>query len=781
MKFFFPFLLVIFFNLSLNAQLTVTSGLTPAQYVDALVGSGVSYSNVSYTGDANSIGIFATGATPTNLGLDSGLIMSSGYVNASGGQPAIGSPVSNFASSMTTGGSDPQLQALIPGYTINDATYIEFDFIPESDTISFRYVFGSEEYPEWVGSSFNDVFGFFISGPNPGGGSYTNENIARIPGTTLPVTIDNINSGSYSTYYIDNEGINGQTIVYDGFTTVLTAWLVVTPCVQYHIKLAVGDAGDQSYDSGVFLKANSFSSPTITASTQYVNDTVIGNFAMEAGCNDVILCFSLANPATSNFWVNYSLAGSATNGVDFPTIPDSLLIPTGSDSSCMVISPYADGLSEGIEDLIIILENQMGCSQTTDTIIIQIMDYDFMNLTMAPDTTICGDSAFINAFPSMGFPPYNYSWDNGLPALASHFVAPATTTTYTVTVTDYCNQDITGDVTITVGNGFAEAGPDVELCNGESTTLSANSGLHYLWNTGDTTQSITITPSSTEQYSVTVTNICMGSDSVLVTVNPLPIVSADVNPDTICVGEEVELSALGADMYTWNSHPTDVSLSQDPLQPNDLLFVTPGSNVTYYVTGTDINGCTGSAEADLVVSPIPVADFFTQPPIASSFDPYFQFYDNSLGNPVIWQWILEDGSMYNTSQFEHTFPKDQYGNYEVYLYVENSFGCSDTIVSYVTVRPDYTLYIPNAFTPNKPDGHNDKFHISGINLPDKDFSIRIYNRFGALVYASSNPAFEWDGKMNGNLLPQGTYVYRLYYRDTDGNDHAILGNITLIH
>ncbi len=205
------------------------------------------------------------------------------------------------------------------------------------------------------------------------------------------------------------------------------------------------------------------------------------------------------------------------------------------------------------------------------------------------------------------------------------------------------------------------------------------------------------------------------------------------------------------------------------------------ANVTYSVTGTDVNGCTGSSEVSVVVSPIPVADFFTQPPVASSFDPLFHFYDNSLGNPIIWEWILEDGSTYNTPEFIHQFEPDEYGEYEVYLYVENSFGCSDTILGSVLVKPDYTLYIPNAFTPYYPDGHNDKFHISGINLPSDEFSIRIYNRYGSLVFASTNPAFEWDGKMNGKILPLGTYVYRLYFKDTDGNDHVILGNISLIH
>ena len=103
---------------------------------------------------------------------------------------------------------------------------------------------------------YNDVFGFFVSGPNPAGGNYTNYNVARIPGTAVPVTIDNVNSGSYSSYYVNNG--TGLTVVYDGFTTVLTAWCLVTPCNQYHIKIAIGDAGDGAYDSGVFLEENSF-------------------------------------------------------------------------------------------------------------------------------------------------------------------------------------------------------------------------------------------------------------------------------------------------------------------------------------------------------------------------------------------------------------------------------------------------------------------------------------------------------------------------------------------
>ncbi|MFA5783016.1 MAG: choice-of-anchor L domain-containing protein, partial [Bacteroidales bacterium] len=311
------------------AQLTVGTSMTPQQLVqNVLVGSGVTVSNVTYSGVAASKGNFTTGASPTNLGISNGIIISTGVVDGSLSQPLIGSASSNFASSINGTGSDPDLAALIPGYTINDAAVLEFDFIPLSDTIKFKYVFASEEYPEYVCSEFNDVFGFFISGPDPAGGNYTNKNIALIPNTTLPVAINTVNNGTaggfydptdcislaYSTYYIDNEALNGMTIVFDGFTTVLTAWCKVVPCVTYHIKIAIGDAGDEVLDSAVFLEANSFSSSAVAVGTTFT--TNLDTMAIE-GCNDAIISFVLNTPATSPYTINYTIGGTATNGVDY--------------------------------------------------------------------------------------------------------------------------------------------------------------------------------------------------------------------------------------------------------------------------------------------------------------------------------------------------------------------------------------------------------------------------------------------------------------------------------
>ncbi len=275
------------------SQIIITpgTGMTPTQLVqNILVGNGVTVSNVTFNGQAgptasNQIGSFvSTGVT--NLGFASGLLLSSGGVagmlgpNNSGGltTPITGTSLTN----------DPQLQSLAPGSNMNDCAVLEFDFIPISDTIKFRFVFGSEEYMEYVNTSYNDVFGFFISGANPNGPAYVNKNIALIPNTTMPITIDNVNANVNAQYYISNPSTGA--IQFDGFTVVLTAKIKVVPCTQYHLKLAVADRGDFSLDSGVFLEANSLSTNAVSVNTTYTNMSAIPK-AIEC-CNNAKIEFN---------------------------------------------------------------------------------------------------------------------------------------------------------------------------------------------------------------------------------------------------------------------------------------------------------------------------------------------------------------------------------------------------------------------------------------------------------------------------------------------------------
>ena len=247
----------------MQAQLIVTdassmNGWTADSLVrNILLDNGVTISDARFNGstgvvNCNSIGKFETGSTPTNLGMESGLIIASGGVSV-----AVGPNNSDGLNVATTCGSysDPQLSAIATGTTY-DVAVLEFDFVPWDDTLTFSFVFGSEEYLEYVNSQYNDVFGFFVDGANPNGGVYNHQNMALIPGTNEVVSINTVHSTYNSQYYINNAG--GATIQFDGFTTLLEVCFAVVPMTTYHIKLAICDVSDHKLDSGVFLEAHSF-------------------------------------------------------------------------------------------------------------------------------------------------------------------------------------------------------------------------------------------------------------------------------------------------------------------------------------------------------------------------------------------------------------------------------------------------------------------------------------------------------------------------------------------
>jgi len=240
--------------------------------VDSFILSGVTANNILYTGDTNAIGCFSHGSS-TNLGLNAGIVLTTGIVN---GMPPIGDTVWHFSSNSNGQPGDTLLESILSGYPTYDAAVLEFDLVPTGNVLEFQYVFASEEYPEFVNTPGNDIFGFFISGINPEGGSYVNENIALIPGSNSVVCIDNVNAGLNSSYFVDNETLQGLTIVFDGFTTVLTAQAYVVPDSTYHLKMAIADRGDDFFDSGIFLNTQSLKSYTITN----VNEKNIPNFSI---------------------------------------------------------------------------------------------------------------------------------------------------------------------------------------------------------------------------------------------------------------------------------------------------------------------------------------------------------------------------------------------------------------------------------------------------------------------------------------------------------------------
>lgn len=209
-----------------------------------LVAGDIEISNVTFTGNAAQAGSFT--GMGAGLGIDSGVVLSTGPVV--GADSALFGPNAGNASNHLGSAGDDDLSGLVEGLKTYDAGVLEFDFVPNGSMITFSYVFGSEEYNEYVGDEFNDVFAFYVNG----------ENYATIDGAngTVPVAINNVNNDLNADFYIDNTGGAKDTGL-DGLTTVLSFSAPVKPNETNHLKLAIADASDSALDSLVAIQAGS--------------------------------------------------------------------------------------------------------------------------------------------------------------------------------------------------------------------------------------------------------------------------------------------------------------------------------------------------------------------------------------------------------------------------------------------------------------------------------------------------------------------------------------------
>ncbi len=480
--------------------------------------------------------------------------------------------------------------------------------------VQFNYVFGSEEYCEYVGSNFNDVFGFFISGPGITG----NQNIALIPSTTTPVAINNVNHITNSAYYINNNtnnpcqaygAFNLAECALDGWTTVFTAVAQLTPCSTYHIKLALADIADGALMSAVFLQANSFEAGGVVKALPVYPAGL--NYAVEGCGNGFIRFVRGGGDINVPLEINYTISpnSTATPGLDYEPLPINIVIPAGQSEILIPITVFADLLVEGQETIIITLSNPCSCTQQAVTFVIE--DKPPLEIDM-DDATLCGNGG-VTLSPNIispGLAPLTYSWSN-MATTPSINVNTAGINTYTVTVTDACGTTATASATTTIepaptatlsGSGIFCAGAsgsvnltitltgngpwDVQINENGSTTMQTFTSSPVTYTVTD--------PGNYSLVSVSSAGGCTGTVSGTVTLTEITVNLSATPNDPPCFGGNgsVVASASGGSNFTyvWNTSASGATLSG----------VGPG---TYTVTATNSQGCTAEETVTITEPP----------------------------------------------------------------------------------------------------------------------------------------------------------------------------------
>jgi len=459
-------------------QVTITQPYATAEeYVqEILLGDGVTATNITYTGSLAQLGLLENGAGVFSVA--SGLMLNTDDATCEGFcADCLGGAVADADLLSVANSVPPLINQSFTVSSVNDVCILEFDFEAGGDSISFNYVFGSDEYLNYVNTTYNDIFAFFLSGPgitgpyaSPAGFPDGAINIAQVPESDpqLPITISSVNNVTNSAYYIDNPGADFGTGPYDicvnGFTSTFTAEAAVQCGETYHIKLAIADGSDASLESFVVLEAGSFSAGSVDLNADAVPlaadglqnivpyDEAVGlpdvftyengesfpytawsddntilvevdgeNVQVDAvvieGCNDAQ--FTVVRPEIEIDLLDtlyLGLEGSAILGLDYNESFNEVIMYPGQTESDITLGVKDDGFDEGVETVEITFEYVNGCGETVITSS-RVVILDALPVEAVPSAVSCLDdegNQTLGYDDISGYGPFRFVWDGNV-------------------------------------------------------------------------------------------------------------------------------------------------------------------------------------------------------------------------------------------------------------------------------------------------------------------------------------------------------------------------------
>jgi gliding motility-associated-like protein len=713
-----------------NAQLIVNPNQTAQALVDRLVGPGVTTSNAVLNCGPNANGMFSG---PSNLGIDSGIVLGTGMAATSGGNIGLNG---TYTQSVALGGgtmSDADLQTMASfysGQTSYNSCVLEFDFIPKGDTVMFDYVFASEEYNTFACSSFTDMFALLISGPGitQNGPVAGKRNVALVPGTNTPVMINTINygnninnnctsidpNGPYTQYFVNN---TGTTVAYNGFTTVLTAIASVIPCQTYRLKFGVSNVGDQGYQSAVMLKAGSLTSTNIQTVHTSGDGANTDKLHVVRGCKPAQLQYQRTDCDTFlPFTFHFEIGGDAIPGVHYEPIPAQLNVPGGTSIGNVLVKGLL-GPPTGVKMVTIGVKHPDSVLVNAPIIpIIQrdtVYIYDSLWVNMlTPEQAVCPNTAI--TIEAETAPTLDFEW------------SPAQYNTGSLTINP--NMLSTRDFTITVTQPGAPA------------TCPPNSRTYH---------------ALVEQYPI----ISVSTDTIVCIADSVAI-PVSVSPDSVNY------------IYTWTPanylRATNIGTNFFSGPPGEhyysLNVATPQANCS---RAQNIKITAVNPEKFTGVLPVSGTEYDYNDDIQFTANGNFQYYSWTPSHLFVDPFIQHNKTKALQNQLYTVIGIDKY-------------GCTDTASVLINVKFPHQPIMPNAFTPNG-DGKNDVFEIPG-NMYNKIHKFEIYNRWGQMVFSTIDNNRGWNGRIqnDGKECPQGAYMYVVTLELPNREIKTYKGDVTLI-
>jgi gliding motility-associated-like protein len=403
-------------------------------------------------------------------------------------------------------------------------------------------------------------------------------------------------------------------------------------------------------------------------------------------------------------------------------------------------------------------------------------------VSAGPDVSVCENTPV--TFTGTGT-ANTYTWSNGITDGQAYTPAVGT---FEIVVTGYDASNCFGlDTVILIVNPLpiVNAGPDQIICQGTSATLSGSGAATYAWDNG-VTDNVPFSPVSDLTYTVTGTSAagCTNTDQVMVTIEAPVVFDITSGLEPACEPHEAMIfnNSTGTPsvntQWTFGDGNTLSSISDTVTN----LYENQGC-YDLNITSTTALGCvwTQSYPSFVCVYPNPTANFTANPGVISVISPEADLINSSTG-ATNYIWDFGDGTeISNDFSPTHTFVVEPEQNFSVTLVAISEHGCIDSITKVILMEKGVILYAPNSFTPDGNQFNPVFLPIVTSGVDKNQYELEIFNRWGEVVFSTTDTEEGWDGTYKGIACKEGMYSWKIKYKTSSSDEkREQFGHVNLL-